>query len=67
MKLTEKQRSARNQAPHAPAVAAMYLWPNDYMSQNGGSMDFWDGLSPTRQRIAREAVRSILAVKAESK
>lgn len=36
----------RNLNPHAEARLAMELWSEEYAAQRGGSMDFWDGLSP---------------------
>jgi hypothetical protein len=54
-----KKRDRRNLMPHKPAVAAMNLWPNDYASQNGGSMDFWDTLSESRKERCRDLVANI--------
>ena len=36
----------RNLNPHKPAVMAMCLLSRHYAAQSGGSMDFWDSLSP---------------------
>jgi len=49
----------RNLDPHAEAIAAMYLWGNEYSKQHGGSMDFWDGLSDFKKRLCRELVNKI--------
>jgi hypothetical protein len=57
--MTEQQRAKRNLNPHKPAVVAMAMWGNRYAAQNGGSMDFWDKLSSSEQRICREIVERI--------
>lgn len=62
--LTDKQRAARNLNPHAEAIAAMHIWSHEYAhEQRGGSMDFWDSIGASRQRICREMVDAILAAK----
>ncbi len=53
------KRDQRNLNPHKAAVAAMHLWGSEYSLQNGGSMDFWDSLSKSRQELCRELVRKI--------
>lgn len=54
--MTEAQRTRRNVNPHAEAVAAMFLWPSEYAGQNGGSMDFWDGLDARRKRYCKDLI-----------
>lgn len=49
----------RNLDPSAEAIAAMYLYGNEYASQGGGSMDFWDVLHPSKKRICTELVNKI--------
>lgn len=50
---------SRNLNPHKPAKAAMYLWGERYSKQGGGSMDFWDALSESERRLARDLVADI--------
>lgn len=40
----------RNLNPTSEAKVAMIIWGQEYSKQNGGSMDFWDGLSEDRKR-----------------
>lgn len=61
----QRKRDQRNLNPHAPAIAAMYLYGSDYMNSAGGSMDFWDVLSDSRKRNCRELVKRIRAAKDE--
>ena len=61
----QRKRDQRNLNPHAPAIAAMYLYGSDYMNSGGGSMDFWDALSDNRKRTCRELVKRIRAAKDE--
>ena len=49
----------RNINPTAPAYAAMALWGKRYAAQSGGSMDFWDSLSPDEQRTCQELAKKI--------
>jgi hypothetical protein len=37
----------------------MVLWNREYASQTGGSMDFWDKLTPSQKDICREVVVAI--------
>lgn len=53
------RRERRNLNPHKAAVAAMWLWGETYANQSGGSMDFWDGLSPGAQELCRRMVADI--------
>lgn len=53
----------RNLNPHAEAIAAMYLYGDEYAAQGGGSMDFWDKLSESRKNICRAFVVRILQAK----
>lgn len=55
----------RNLNPHQPARAAMWLWGKRYSEQGGGSMDFWDKLSESEKRLARELVADILKSRPE--
>lgn len=52
----------RNLNPHAEAKMAMWLWGAEYAAQGGGSMDFWDRLSDSRKRVAKNAVDDILEI-----
>ena len=59
--MTEAQRAHRNIHPHAEARLAMSLWSEAYaFKQRGGSMDFWDSLSPSKQRLCRDIVDGVL-------
>ena len=55
----------RNLNPHKAAKTAMFLWPKDYAVFGGGSMDFWDSLSPRQRNYCRDLVRSIEACRSE--
>lgn len=50
----DRARAERNLNPHREARLAMVIWGDEYAAQNGGSMDFWDTLSPGRKRQCRE-------------
>lgn len=54
-----KERDRRNLNPHKPARLAMFKWSASYARQGGGSMDFWDKLSPSEQQLCREVVKAI--------
>lgn len=57
-----------NLNPTPPAVAAMYLYGDDYAAQSGGSMDFWRSLPPWKQGTCRDLVRDIeTAIKRRSR
>lgn len=51
----------RNLNPHAEARAAMVIWSEEYASQRGGSMDFWDTLPDHRKRLCAKFVDDILS------
>ena len=55
-----------NLNPHKSAVAAMYLYGKRYSAQGGGSMDFWNKLSDSDKRLARELVDRILEARPET-
>lgn len=50
---------ADNMNPHAEAILAVNLWPEEYAGQRGGCMDFWENLSASRQRRTVEIVDRI--------
>jgi hypothetical protein len=55
------ERHRRNLAPHAEARLAMAIWSHEYAhEQRGGSMDFWDSLSPSRQAICVNLLNDVL-------
>lgn len=59
--VTETDRAQRNLNPHAEARLAMALWGYEYAyEQSGGSMDFWDSLSPSRKSLCAQIVDGIL-------
>jgi hypothetical protein len=61
--MSENVKSNLN--PHKAAVAAMWLWGEEYSAQRGGSMDFWKQLGPSRQDTARRLVKTIEAARKE--
>lgn len=58
-------QAKRNLNPHKAAIAAMYLWGDEYSLQGGGSMDFWDALGGGRKETCRELVAKILEAPSE--
>jgi hypothetical protein len=44
---------------HAEAIAARWLWGDEYSRQRGGQMDFYDSLTPARKALCRELVDAI--------
>jgi hypothetical protein len=58
-------RDRANLNPTQPAVAAMYLWGSRYAAQDGGSMDFWAGLTKSEQRLCRDLVQAIKEARPE--
>lgn len=62
--MTEQERATRNLNPHAEARMAMVIWSHEYaFEQQGGSMDFWDSLSPSRKKQATELVKEIRSLR----
>lgn len=49
----------RNLYPTPEARVAMIIWGAEYSRQQGGSMDFWDRLTETRQRRCKMVVDQI--------
>jgi len=49
----------RNLNPHKPAMAAMYLYGDQYSKSRDGSMDFWDSLPDYKKRICRRLVENL--------
>jgi len=49
----------RNLNPTPEAKIAMIMWGERYSSQNGGSMDFWDGLSEIEKRRCRMSLAGV--------
>lgn len=50
----------RNLRPHAEAVAARWLFRQQYVRQNCGVMDFWLTLRPYEKRMCREFVDEVM-------
>lgn len=46
----------RNQHPTPAAVFAMFHWHDRYAEQSGGSMDFFDSLTPRERQFCADAV-----------
>jgi hypothetical protein len=63
----ERKHGRKNTDPHAEAHAAMTLWSDEYCRQNGGSIDFWDGLSSGRKTYCRELVARIKELPSEKR
>lgn len=61
----ERAKARRNQEPHKPAVVAMWVYSAEYAAQNGGSMDFWDGLSESKRDVCRALLERIKTAKDE--
>lgn len=59
----EIRRATRNLEPTAPAIVAMNMWGSRYAAQNGGSMDFWDGLTGYEQKLCTEIAEKIRAAR----
>jgi hypothetical protein len=59
-----KKRDRENLNPTPAARAAMYIYGDEYGAQNGGSMDFWESLSPHKRSVCEDAVKDILAAHA---
>lgn len=55
-----KPADARNLNPTPEARLAMFKWGKRYSEQRGGSMDFWDSLTPSEQKLCCEVVEQIL-------
>jgi hypothetical protein len=53
----EDQR--RNLNPTKAAKVAMIIWGKEYSEQGGGSMDFWDRLTPEEKRRCEIVVREL--------
>lgn len=53
----------RNLNPTPEAKVAMIIWGKEYSGQNGGSMDFWDGLSEDRRKRCRAVVKALAVSK----
>lgn len=59
--MSDAEQSRRNLAPHAEARLAMALWSHEYAhQQRGGSMDFWDSIGKSRQRICRDVLDGVI-------
>lgn len=56
----------RNLNPHAEARLAMAVWGDEYAAQRGGTMDFWDALSPSRKRWCQEQLSKIVETRRAS-
>ncbi len=54
-----KESDRRNLNAHQEARVAAALWGKEYSEQNGGLMDFWDGLPASRKRISRDVAADI--------
>lgn len=49
----------RNLNPTPEARVAMIIWGKEYVAQGGGSMDFWDKLSPVRKKRCALVVEAL--------
>ncbi len=58
----DRKRTQRNINPHAEAIYAMAHWGKSYSEQGGGSMDFWDKLTPSQKKFCVEQVKRITKV-----
>lgn len=62
--MTKQPDQTRNLHPIKPAVAAMFIYHNEYAAQHDGSMDFWDGLTPHQKGVCERCVADILKARA---
>lgn len=58
--MTKYPDQTRNLNPTTAARVAMIIWGAEYAAQRGGSMDFWDSLSPDRQKRCQMVVKDLL-------
>lgn len=56
----------RNLDPHRPARCAMWLFCEQYSSQKGGSMEFWDKLSESDKNMCRRMSEQISTTRPET-
>ena len=49
----------QNLNPTPAAVAAMYLYSDDYAAQTGGIMEFWQSLPAWKQGVCRDLAKDI--------
>jgi len=49
----------KNRHPHKEAIAATWLFRDEYSSQDGGCVDFYDGLSAQRRSQCGRCVTEI--------
>lgn len=49
----------RNMNPTPEATVARIIWGAEYARGHGGVMDFWDGLSPDRQKRCQLVVEEL--------
>ena len=54
------QNQNRNLNPTPAARLAMNIFNTEYVSQNGGSMDFWDNLSISKKTHCIELAKELL-------
>lgn len=54
-----KNDQRENLNPTPEARFAMYMWPDEYAAQGGGSMDFYWSLDERRQRLCDQAIAEI--------
>jgi len=59
--MTNYPDQTRNLNPTKEARVAMIIWCDEYSKQGGGSMDFWDSLSPERQKRCVSVVEALAA------
>ena len=57
------ERASRNINPTKVAVAAKFIYADRYYNQQGGTMDFWDGLSQNRKKNCEACVAEIDAAR----
>ncbi len=57
----------RNLKPTPQARVAMIIWADEYGPFDGGSMDFWDRLSPERKRRCDLVVKALSTDAAKEK
>ena len=61
--MTEAERAKRNINPTKGAVAAMFIYHDEYAARGVGSMDFWDGLTLHEKAVCEDCVGKIEAAR----
>ncbi len=61
--MAKQPDQTQNLNPTKAAVAAMFIYHNEYAAQHGGSMDFWDRLDAHEKSVCERCVEKIEAAR----